>query len=42
MSTKISPRTICEQPNMDAKTEALFDDRSTIEFMSTPQPKDYF
>ena len=29
----------CELPNKDAKTEALFDDRKTIEFMPTPQPK---
>ena len=26
--------------NKDAKTEALFDERSTIEFMSTPQLED--
>ena len=38
-STKISVRTVCEQFNKDAKTEALLDDRSKIKFMSTPQTK---
>ena len=39
MSTKRSLHTVCEKPNKDAETEALFDDRSRIKFMQTPQPK---
>ena len=38
--SKLFPCNVCEQPNPDAETEALLDDRSTIECMSTPYPKD--
>ena len=39
---KVLPGTVCKKPNKDAKTEAIFDDRSRIEFMSTTHPKDWF
>ena len=34
--TECSTHTVRKKPNKDAETEALFDDRSMIEFMSTP------
>ena len=35
------PYTVRKQPNKDAKTEALYDERSTIEFMSTSNIEEY-
>ena len=40
--TKSLIRTVCKQTNKDAKTEALLDGRSTIKYISMPQPKDSF
>ena len=39
-STQRSPRDISKQLNRDNEKQALFDEKPTIGFMSTPQLKD--
>ena len=39
ISTQHSPRTIRKKLNEDNKKQALFEERSSIGFLSTPRPR---